>query len=88
MSKQCCPICGTRVDPSARYPRYVCQDCVARARSPRGRSVQFAIEAPFGPLIGRYAGTRRRYDRADCFIDGVRCLVSEAHFGGLVIEAV
>jgi hypothetical protein len=85
-TSQCCPICRTVVAPSARYPRYVCVDCVERTQSVRGRSVSYGVEVPFGPLVGRYVVTRRRYAQDECFIDGVRCRVSEAHFGGVVIE--
>lgn len=74
------------MEASARYPRRVCLECVERAQSVRGRRVRFGAEVPFGPIVGRYVATGKRYDKDECFIDGVRCRVREAHFGGLVIE--
>ena len=86
---QKCPVCGGAVPPVPRYPRYVCRDCVPKARGRDGRSVAFGNDHPLGyGCVGFYTDTNQPYPSSECWIDGVRCIAGEARFGGIVIEAM
>jgi hypothetical protein len=86
--KQYCPICKQSVEPSRRYPRYVCEQCADKAVSADGRRVEFSNEDIFGGCEGQFVDTGETYGLDDCFIKGIKCRASEAHMGGIVIEAV
>jgi len=88
MSAQACPICDTAVQPSSRYPRHVCPDCVSEATDRAGRRLEFSNIDLNGGYAAQYAGTGEPYDSHDCWIRGIRCRADEARFGGIVIEAV
>lgn len=94
MAKQKCPICLKAVRPNPRYPRYVCESCAARASSANGRKLEFYNSDPKAAVISLmgfhaiYADTGKKHASHECFIDGVRCHADEAHFGGIVIEAI
>jgi len=45
----------------------------------------FSNEGLSGEYVAEYADTGEVYEGHECFIDGVRCLASEAKFGGIVI---
>lgn len=94
MTKQKCRICLVDVQPSERYPRYVCESCAMKASSADGRLLEFYNSDPkkkeislFG-FHARYADTKKIYKSQECFINGVRCRADEARFGGIVIETV
>jgi hypothetical protein len=84
--RESCPGCAAlRASPS-RYPRAVCRTCVSRALSADGRPVRF-INAKGGDRVeGRYFDTGDLYESRECFVDGVKCHVEEAHFGGVVMQ--
>ena len=86
MTEQTCPICGVTVLPSARYPRYVCAACAAKACSIDGRPLRFFNLSLSGGFGAEYADTDEPYESSMCFIDGVKCLADEAHMGGIVIR--
>ena len=81
-----CPICGIALEPVARYPRYVCQDCADRATSIDGRPLEFFNLGLSGGYGARYADNQTSYNSHDCIIDGQACRADEARFGGIVIE--
>ena len=81
-----CPICGIALEPVARYPRYVGQDCADRATSIDGRPLEFFNLGLSGGYGARYADNQTSYNSHDCFIDGQACRADEARFGGIVIE--
>jgi hypothetical protein len=93
-NKQFCPICNAEVKPIQRYPDYVCDVCTEKAVDSEGRRVLFANEGISGGLIAFRAvdrphelnEDRELTDNPICFIDGIRCIASEAHFGGVVIR--
>ncbi|CAG1772988.1 hypothetical protein BAC2_03363 [uncultured bacterium] len=87
-TEQFCPICGSAVPPSARYPRYVCARCAAKACSVDGRPLRFFNLSFSGGLGAKYADTDEPYDNSICYIDGIQCLAGEAHMGGIVIQPV
>jgi hypothetical protein len=90
-----CPICGTPTVHEDRYPASVCADCQQRASDRDGRRVVghdeglsgglivFYAESPSGPqteIAGEVLETGR------CWIDGIECTISEARFGGVVVQ--
>lgn len=81
-----CPICGVPLEPVARYPRYVCNDCADKAASADGRPLKFFNLGLSGGYGAIYADDQTRYNSHDCFIDGQSCRADEARFGGIVIE--
>lgn len=85
---QTCPICHRTVEPSARYPRYVCSDCAAQAKSQDGRRLVFFNESISGGYLAKYADTGETYPSHDCYIHGIKCYADEHRFGGIVIQTV
>ncbi len=81
-----CPICGKALEAIARYPRYVCEDCAARASSADGRRLEFFNLGLSGGYGAAFADDKSKYDSHDCFIDDRPCRADEARFGGIVIE--
>ena len=88
ITAQLCPICLSKVAPDERYPRYVCENCVLKATSADGRLLAFGNTHLFGGFEARFADSGATYQGHECFINGKRCRVDEAHFGGIVIEAI
>ena len=88
MATQHCPICLVEVPASERYPRYICRSCAHKAASTDGRLLEFSNVDMSGGFAARYADTGAEYPSHECFIDGVKCNADEAHFGGIIIEAV
>ncbi len=85
---QHCPICSKPVEPSLRYPRYVCRECASKASSQDGRALKFHNESFSGGFVAKYADTGEQYLSHDCYINGVKCYADEARFGGIVIQVV
>lgn len=83
-----CPVCDAPLQPIARYPRYVCRSCAARAVSADGRPLEFLNPGLSGGYEARYADDKRPYASHVCFIDGQPCHADEARFGGIVIEQI
>jgi len=52
-----------------------------------GRLLEFFNESVSGGYRARFADDHTDYQSHECYIDGVRCIADEAHFGGIVIEA-
>jgi len=86
MATQQCPLCSAEVSPNPRYPKYDCEACAAKASSANGRPLKFSNVDMSGGCVGEYADTGDVYRGNVCYIGGVRCLASEARFGGIVIE--
>lgn len=83
-----CPICAIALEPMPRYPRYVCEDCAARATTADGRPLAFGNEGLSGGFIAQYADTGEPYDRHACWINDIPCRPGEHRFGGIVIETL
>ena len=86
MKRQKCPICKLDVPASARYPNYVCADCVSGAKAPDGRPLKFINESLSGGFQAFYADTLERYESHVCFIGSISCFADEAYSGGIVIQ--
>jgi len=91
LPRQICPICAVEVEYIDRYPRYVCGACCDRAKSADGRVLTFGDvifeNGAYRPIgyHALYMDTGEPHDSHECFIDGIRCLADQAHFGGIVI---
>ena len=83
---QHCPICHGEVKAVPRYPRYACQACAERACTADGKLLEFFNTGADGGYMARYVDTGADYPSHECVIDGLRCWVDEARFGGIVIQ--
>lgn len=88
MPTQHCPICRESVAPAARYPGYVCAECIGLAEAPDGRLVEAGNADIWGGIQLRYRDTGEPHDGVRLFIRGIECEASEARFGGVVIQAI
>ena len=80
---QYCPICKVEVQFSSRYPRHVCEDCVANAVSETRRALKFY---DYPVYVGYYTDNHEEYVSHTCYIDGVKCRADAAHMGGIVLQ--
>jgi hypothetical protein len=86
-----CPICGAKQPALARYPDYLCRDCVARASTEDGRRLQLVnTEAGGGGFAARYADDGQLCAEVTIshvvYVDGVRCRADEGRLGGIVVR--
>jgi hypothetical protein len=58
---------------------------VSRATDETGRALRFSNANTSSGVVANYADTGALRDSQVCFVDGVRCQVREAHFGGIVV---
>jgi len=86
MDKQFCPICNAEVQPSLRYPDYLCENCVTNAQSKDGKLVEFHNTNIAGGCVGQYTESKTKYDSDIVYVNGVKCKAKEARFGGIVIQ--
>jgi hypothetical protein len=84
-SDQKCPICSAAVEPSPRYPSYICADCCRTAVDENGRPLGFGNVSFSGGFAAWYKETEEERDSHICYIDGIKCWADEAHMGGIVI---
>jgi hypothetical protein len=85
---QHCPLCGTEVYPSKRYPRHLCLACSKKAVDENGRPLLFHNESISGGFIAKYADTGEPRDSHICYIDGHKCWADEEYMGSIVIQPV
>ncbi len=91
-----CPLCERPARHSARYPRAVCTACQDRAVDSLGRPVVGHNTSLGGGFVARYRladGTAPEVCEevtrtGRCRVDGHECSIGEAHFGGVVVEAL
>lgn len=76
------------MQPAARYPRYVCEDCTSKATAIDGRALEFFNLGLSGGFGVRYTDDQSPHYGHDCLIDGNLCRADEARFGGIVIEKI
>ena len=70
-----------------RYPKMLCIECSQLAKDHEGRDLEFYNTHPLGGGFGaRYKDTEEPYDSHTCYVNGVKCHVDEARFGGIVVE--
>ncbi|OIN88204.1 MAG: hypothetical protein COS37_04195 [Anaerolineae bacterium CG03_land_8_20_14_0_80_58_20] len=87
-SQQTCSICNKTIQAFQRYPRRVCQECAARAKSKDNRPLAFYNESLSGGYLAQYADDGTKYNSHECYIDGIRCRADEAHLGGVVVQVI
>jgi len=81
-----CPICGSSIPTSPRYPTAVCPECAGRAVDERGRPLRFYNRSLSGGFQAVYADTGEERIGHECWIDGVRCRADEHRLGGIVVH--
>jgi predicted amidophosphoribosyltransferase len=87
-NEQHCPVCQKSVQPSQRYPHYLCTECASKAKSKDGRLLRFGNESWSGGFVASYADTGEPYPSHECYIEGIACYADEHHMGGIVIKPV
>ena len=85
---QFCPICHKPQEKSDRYPNYVCRECFEKASDFNGQKLLFSNIDISGGYRAKYQNTNEEYKSHICYIDGIKCYVGEAKFGGIVIEKI
>jgi hypothetical protein len=95
MATDPCPICGTPVYVWERYPKALCNACVALARDEQGRPMRFGNETLLGTGFVAEVEVEdvwRRVDDGDfnvtCWVEGRRCVAAEHRFGGIVVQTL
>lgn len=87
-----CPICRTRMNFSARYPRAVCNTCKRKTKTGDGRKIIFHnIDAQGGFIsyINPGAGQQPIVgEEHSCYINSCLCRADEARFGGIVVQVI
>ncbi|QQA42618.1 ADP-ribosylglycohydrolase [Pelagovum pacificum] len=83
-----CPSCGAPQTAFPRYPWYLCSDCRGRTHDRDGNRIEFFNAHLFGGLGFRFAGEAQFWEirSAICLVTRRPVLVSEARFGGVVVE--
>lgn len=89
-----CPVCGTPRQTLARYPRALCDACVARATDAAGVAVRLSNTSGFGGFVALCADAlspdgseHAEVTRTQLvFVDGIECRAAEARFGGIVVQ--
>ncbi|MEK7201635.1 MAG: hypothetical protein AAB737_03310 [Patescibacteria group bacterium] len=69
---QLCTLCRNAVQPSERYPSYLCGRCAALAVDAEGKKPWEGVQ----------------YWEGSCFVDAIPCWREEAHLGGTVVRTV
>ena len=85
---QPCPICGTQVTQSDRYPVYLCGNCEDRAVDVDGNPVRGYNVSFSGGFMLRWPGGEHPDQPgmgAYVWVDGSRWWYTEARFGGTLV---
>ena len=85
---QKCPICDSDVFEMQRYPNYVCMACIDTygTITADNKKIEFSHTAPFGGFQSKIEGENSYGEVHECYVNGIKCSVHEARFGGIVIE--
>lgn len=85
-----CASCGSEQKHTPRYPWHLCNDCRELACDAKGRRLAFGNVSFSGGLSWRYADDPTRIDETAlsviCHVKRRPVLVSEARFGGIVVQ--
>lgn len=87
---QYCPVCKTEVHKNERYTNYVCSNCVANATDIHGNKVEYSNVDILGGVKCTHKCNQNKICECkyECYIDGIKCIASEARFGGIVIQPI
>jgi hypothetical protein len=91
---QPCSNCFKNVSYNPRYPQYICEDCRNKEmRDENGTLVKFRNKNLGGGLVVIYYDDNEQvvreeysFSKFECYIDGKPFIVTEAKFGGIVIQ--
>jgi len=87
-----CPLCGSPALHQERYPRSVCDACYSRTMDSAGRLVTGSNTHISGGFVAHFARTSDICAEVTatkrCWVGGRACRMDEAHFGGVVVEAL
>jgi len=92
--KQWCPCCLKEVAYQARYPKYICFECMNKKKyNAKGNLLEFSNLSITGGFRvtctdtnGKVLWEDESQDSCDCRIDGELYYAKEAKFGGIVIQ--
>lgn len=92
--KQWCALCRKEVSFQARYPKYICGECMDKPKlDSRGNHLEFSNLGFSGGFLITYSDVHGNVIREDdsqsacrCFIEGNEFVAREAKFGGIVIQ--
>ncbi len=90
--EQQCPICGRAVSAQARYPSYVCRNCLEEAPPVNrdGKRISYTNVDASGGIQSQIEGSADWLQGPDCepicYVKGRRCRAEEARSGGVVIQ--
>lgn len=87
--KQYCGNCARELPFFARYPHYICRDCLALLCDANGRRVRYTNTHGLGyGCRGYYADSdwKETYDEPYCYIGQKKFFAKEARFGGIVVQ--
>lgn len=91
VSQQRCPVCQSKVLEYARFPSYLCHDCVIRVTDTEGDPVVFSNGDLGGEIMVTVAGsqTERIVTPSETFLIGSdQCRVQEGIGGGIVVSLI
>ncbi|HSV40416.1 MAG TPA: hypothetical protein VLI04_16760, partial [Nocardioidaceae bacterium] len=87
-----CPLCAAPALHQDRYPRSVCDTCYGRTADRDGRRVTGSNTHMSGGFVAHFAGTSDICAEVTatkrCWVAEHPCRIDEAHFGGVVVEAL
>ena len=93
MPNQFCPKCKTQVNYNPRYPNYICRSCASLDKTDEdGYLLNFSNLSISGGLKitywkdGKLVKEETSKSFKLCFIDNEKYIVTEARFGGIVIQ--
>ena len=83
-----CPACGQPKPENKRYPNYLCRGCAPKIEDEAGRRLSITNSDSADGIFITYLDSGEERKSRECFVQGIRCHASEAHFGGVVIQAI
>lgn len=92
-----CPVCGAPAPHADRYPLSVCPTCAGRTTDSADRPISAFNEGLGGGFIVFFTDSpvgaqgevcAEVMASGLCWIDGQQCSISEARFGGVVVQAL
>lgn len=86
-----CPVCNTSRLFNARYPNYICDECIKqyKIKDIDDNELFFNNINIAGGIQASTLYTRLPHaDSYECYINKKKCYATEARFGGIIIIAV
>lgn len=85
-----CPLCGTAMPASERYPNAICDRHDTECFDTDGNHVMYANAGAWGGFVSRHIVDGVAVDRCDpvCYVRDRKCIAAEHRFGGVVVQLV